>query len=505
MTREEMIADAQAAKNAGDHELEMIIYRQLEAMPVETKKELTTPERPPVSRFLSGVGGEVLKAGGAAADAYNAVTGQKNDMLGDYVRQGAEQGIKNATTANDANEFTAGDFGKFVGAAVPYVAMPASSVPKMMAQSALFTSGDAEERAKSAAITGALGYGGPLAGKALGIALKSIGGGLANVVGGIGTHTGGESLKQAAKSGYEGGKSLEAFRGNMRGDVGMDDVLQMARDDIKALGAEKAAQYRSGMVDIKKDKSVLGFGKIDNVLKEANDIISYKGKVVNDSAAKYLGEIQGKIDDWKSLPANEYHTPEGLDKLKQSIGAIQEKIPFEDKTSRKVAGNIYNAIKDNISEQAPTYSKVMGDYSKASKSLNEIEKSLSLGGKSSDDTALRKLQSVMRNNANTNYGNRVESALKLSEGGGDLMPSLAGQSLNAWTPRGIGGLIGAGNIGYALSNPIAAALLPLQSPRLMGEALSLGGASARGLGNLSEKIPSKAALANVLYQMNQGE
>lgn len=33
MTRDEMIADAQSAKNAGDHELEMLIYQQLESMP----------------------------------------------------------------------------------------------------------------------------------------------------------------------------------------------------------------------------------------------------------------------------------------------------------------------------------------------------------------------------------------------------------------------------------------------------------------------------------------
>lgn len=43
MTREEMIADAQAAKNAGDHELEMLIYRQLEAMPDEPKQDTGNP------------------------------------------------------------------------------------------------------------------------------------------------------------------------------------------------------------------------------------------------------------------------------------------------------------------------------------------------------------------------------------------------------------------------------------------------------------------------------
>jgi hypothetical protein len=146
-----------AAHDAGDEDgaRRLVAMYQSQQQP----QQAVQPEKNPVSRFISGIGGEVLKAGGAAGDAYNAVVGQKHDMLGDYVRQGAEQGIKDATTANDANEFTAGDVGKFIGAAAPYVAMPTISIPKMMAQTALFTSGDIGERAKAAALTGAIGGG----------------------------------------------------------------------------------------------------------------------------------------------------------------------------------------------------------------------------------------------------------------------------------------------------------------------------------------------------------
>jgi gas vesicle protein len=447
----------------------------------------------------------VLEAGGAAGDAYNAVVGQKHDLLGDYVRQGAEQGIKNATTANDANEFTAGDVGKFVGAAAPYAAIPTASIPKMMAQSALFTPGGVEERAKAAALTGGVGYGAPLAGKALAAVLNKIGSGAANMIGSLGTHTGGESLKQAAKSGYEGGKSLEFFLGNMRGDVQMEDVVQLAKDNIRALGAEKQAAYRSGMVNIKADKSVLSFSKIEDAIKQADDIVKYKGQVINESASKYLGEVQKRIEDWKQLSPSEFHTPEGLDQLKQSIGAIQEKIPFEDKTSSKIVGSIYSSIKDGITEQAPAYAKVMKDYSSASNSIDEIQKTLSLGNKALPDTALRKLQSVLRNNANTNYGNRGQSLSRLEQGGTSLRPALAGQALSAPFARGVGNLVGAGTVGAsAYVNPVIAFSLPFQSPRLMGEALAAGGSGVRGLENLISKVPNKAALANVLYQMNKG-
>lgn len=495
MTREEMIADAQAAKDAGDFELEQHIYGLLEAMPEK-------PEKSAPSRFLSGVGGKVLEAAGAASDAYSGLTGGFSPS-GEWVKQKAQEGLQNSL-ANDEQGITAGDAGKFMGAALPYLALPGGSLPAAIAQNAgtaaLTTPGSLEDRAKSAGITAGFTGAAPGVGMLAGKAANLAGGGVANIIGALGTHTGGESIKQAAKAGFEGGSKAEAFTHNLRGGS-MDDVLTMARDNISNLGAQKAAQYRSGMVDIKGDKSVLKFDAIDDALNNANGIVTYKGQVTNESAANYLAEINKKVSEWKALNPNEFHTPEGLDQLKQVIGGIQEKIPLGDKTALKAVGGVYNAIKDSIVAQAPKYAKVMKDYSTATKALKEVENSLSLGKKSLDDTALRKLQSVMRNNANTNYGNRVSSVLKLEQGGNDLMPSLAGQALNSWTPRGLGGLAMVGNVGYGAANPVALSLLPLQSPRLIGEAAFKGGQAANLINKAADKVPNKAALASILYQM----
>ena len=114
----------------------------------------------------------------------------------------------------------------------------------------------------------------------------------------------------------------------------------------------------------------------------------------------------------------------------------------------------------------------------------EIERALSIGKKSAADTAIRKLQSLTRNNANTNYGYRLELAKALQEKGGqDLMPALAGQALSSYVPRGLAGQgAGIGASLTAFSNPMAAAVLPLTSPKLMG----LG---AYGLGRATRNIP----------------
>jgi len=136
----------------------------------------------------------------------------------------------------------------------------------------------------------------------------------------------------------------------------------------------------------------------------------------------------------------------------------------------------------------------MKDYREGSDLIEEIQKTLSINKKATDATALNKLQSLMRNNANTNYGYRMELAKALQQQGGqDLMPALAGQALSSFTPRGLAGQgagIGAGLTAFA--DPSALAVLPLTSPRLVGM-------GAYGVGRATRNIPklSDAELRNM--------
>ena len=220
--------------------------------------------------------------------------------------------------------------------------------------------------------------------------------------------------------------------------------------------------------------NIYGDNAIDDALKSAKDIGSFKGETTNPNAIKALQDIKKSVNRWKSLDANEFHTPEGMDALKQRIGAILEDIPYGTK-ARNVAENIYHSVKSTISEQAPVYNNVMKDYSEKADLISEIQKSLSLGNKSTVAQGLNKLQSLMRNNVNTNYGYRQQLANALMEkGGNDLMPALAGQSLSSWTPRGLVGQgLDAGALltllGGVTHLPATAATMATTSPRLMGE------------------------------------
>ena len=338
------------------------------------------------------------------------------------------------------------------------------------------------------------------------------------------TGAGSEAIKQAYGAGKAGGTKASALADNMRGNAQMTDVLDAAKADLSVMQKLKSAEYNSNMASVRGSKEVIDFSGINKSLADAKAKVMYGSQVKNPQAAEALSSIQKEIGDWNKLDPAQYHTPEGMDALKQKIGGIVESIPFEAKTARMVGGDVYNSIKSEITKQAPEYAKTMKDYASASDQIKEIERALSLGQKASADTAMRKLQSLMRNNVNTNYGNRQALAKQLEEmGGRDLMPALAGQALSSPTPRGLQAL-GATGVGVAsYLNPSVLPLLATQSPRLVGEA-SLAAGRVAGAGRAGADAAKRVAeaarrtpyvnrvmpnkidpriLANALYQMQQ--
>jgi hypothetical protein len=290
---------------------------------------------------------------------------------------------------------------------------------------------------------------------------------------GFTTGAGGSAIKEAAKAGRQGGQFGETFRAHLRGQAPIEDVVSSAKDALGNMRMERSDAYRSGMVDIKNDASILDFTNIDKALGEVRDRGFYKGKVINPEAATAWDKIDEYVQDWKNSDPADFHTPEGLDALKKKIGDVRDSLPYGT-PARNAANEAYGAVRGEITRQAPTYSKVMGDYENASKMLEDMEKSLSLGQKTGVDTAARKLQSIMRNNANTNYGRREQLGRKLEDyGATDLYPALAGQALSPLPPRGLSGMGSALTAGAGLlSNPVGGvAGLVATSPRVVGEAV----------------------------------
>lgn len=358
-------------------------------------------------------------------------------------------------------------------------------------------------------ITSAVGAAGraidPLSAAAKGIAAtrvpEFIGKGAAHLVGDLGTHTGAESLNIAAKTGYEGGKAGEVFRENLRGIAPMEDVVEDSRRAVGAMGEARGQAYRSGMIDISKDRTILDFDKIDDALTRISRVATFGNKQISPSTQAVRAKISEIVRDWKADNPAYYHTPEGFDALKQSIGDI---LDTTEKGTRehRVASDVYNAVRSTIIDQSPMYAKVMSDYERASNIIREIDRTLTKPG-ASVDTSLRRLQSVLRNNVNTNYGYRAKLLDQLEAAGAPhLKAALAGQALSAVAPRGLGKIVASqaaataaghaalGAAGFGVGNLAA---LPLMSPRLMGEVAHNAGIAARwGKHVLLPHVPLRA-------------
>ena len=334
--------------------------------------------------------------------------------------------------------------------------------------------------------------------KAVGKGAETIGKGYLAAKSGVGM----EPIEQAIKAGAEGNQT---FLENMRDKVPSLQVLDDAKANLAQMNADKMKEYRSGMVNIKNDKTVLDFTGIDNALKNAESMAYYKGKIKDKTAANVLEDMKKKVDDWKNSDPAEYHTPEGMDALKQTLWESFGKLGREEERAFSAGKQVYDSVKSEIGKQAPTYAQVMKGYSESSDLIKEIERTLSLGDKASADTAMRKLQSLMRNNVNTNYGQRVNLAQELSKAGGiDLMPALAGQAMNSLTPRGLQGAsnVPTAYLAYGAGGPaLAAADVLSSSPRVVGETAykygQMAGALNKGAEAVSSRVPMTAQQAKM--------
>lgn len=297
---------------------------------------------------------------------------------------------------------------------------------------------------------------------------------------GFSTGAGGKSIGEAFSAGVEGGERSKAFTENMRGTASSLAVVDQARDALSKMREERSAAYTAGMSGVKADPTVLDMKPILDKVDEVRNRGTYKGKVIDKSAADVWQQVDEVVRDWQKSNPADFHTPEGLDALKKRIGDIRDSQPYGS-PARNAASNVFNVVREQIVKQAPEYGRVMREYNEASDVLEQLEGALSLGQKAQSDTALRKLQSIMRNNAQTNYGRRAELGDLLVEKGADtLYPSLAGQALNTWTPRSLSGQGTAFSTAAATfgGHPSALAGLAATSPRLVGEATHFAGQAA---------------------------
>ena len=317
----------------------------------------------------------------------------------------------------------------------------------------------------------------------------------------LGPGVGIESLGQAFKSGFN---NQTAFIKNMTNpELYGKGLVDKVKVEFNKLKQERGNAYKERMRQLKQGDEVISFKPLDDLMDSIrNEAIQYKTNKPNKPQLIRWQEIKDKIQEYKK---NGLNKAEDFDQLKKDINAINDDIAFGTEESA-IFSPIQAKVRESITIDSPIYNKMMNEYMDASVYLDELNADFSLnkGRTGKSDTALRKLQSIFRNNANTNYGARIGNIQEILNRNPDIAPGLAGMNMSADFPRGIeglrtglsatgGGLLGQfANLDLSVLAPAIAAYLSTQSPKLVGNVLYGAGRGLSKTDDLLGNLPSKA-------------
>ena len=272
---------------------------------------------------------------------------------------------------------------------------------------------------------------------------------------------------------------LADFEKTVKGNTGsFDDILSGLRDKVKDLAKPEnfdiglkgdTTGKKINLVDLR--KTTITEGK-EAVQKGLEDVFSW-----SDTSAKGLDTLKKRISDY-------------VDQAKPGTPGYA------------LLNQIKNNLKTGLEEGIPGYKVMTTKYHEASDVLTDITKGLSLGTKTSSDTAARKLMMAVRQNQE--FRKELLNTLQQT-GGKDITGKLAAASLAPWTAKGIAGAVqtvagGAGAmevLTQPASWPILTTYLAASSPRLVGEFVSLMGNISR----VGEKIANVDEIATQLKRI----
>ena len=225
------------------------------------------------------------------------------------------------------------------------------------------------------------------------------------------------TVRQWIRTGFEGGEAQQSFN-RIIANLSIEDMGSMAtrlRDGLDQVRAKRATDYQQAMAGMNKAVETVDIGplrtKLDDLeaARTATDAAGGNVWLPNDPRKRVFEQIREMVDTADGLPPS----IENIDKLKQAINTLY--MPTEPGVSQIVT-EAYNLVKDQIAAQAPEYTKIMADYTRASDNIFNLEKEFRLGNKVTDPQIFSRALSTTRDQVNTHFGGRHQLLSQLDEG-----------------------------------------------------------------------------------------
>ena len=317
-----------------------------------------------------------------------------------------------------------------------------------------------------------------------GAGLKGAGAVVKGAAVGVPARAAGVTIGDVDQSFGAGRRGSTEFLQQMLGEGPPIDPVAKAKAGLSELYTMRGDDYTREMAKLKRSPEVLDPTDVLNAIDGVRDVGRYKGIDIS-SASDTFRLVDDKVDEFMKRGLNSI---EDFDAMKRAVGNIRDLYQVGT-PNYKVAKDVANAINKVITDKAPVYAKVMGDYRIASDTLSDIQSSLSLGSKSAD-TALNKL----RRNASGKgpRGRTVLNLLESTPSGKGLGDILAGQTMSgreaaSFTP-------GFSSAAALMTGGIEPLVATAMTPRRLGELAYGAGSLAGGAERLLSKVPGADAV-----------
>lgn len=333
-----------------------------------------------------------------------------------------------------------------------------------------------------------------VAGKAVSTATKPIVGSAKGLVG-LTTGKGHAVIEDAVKN-------TSDFRSAMRGGTTGEEVVNTSKSGVHQIANERSQLYRQRLeaieqmpnppsLDIVRSTRELGDAMKDFDVKPIVDRTgNITGLDFSRSAIKGNAKAQADFNNLIDLFKNAYNdkqfysTPAGMDTLKKQIGNLYS----ETSQGRAAVKRVYDKTRQQLVDRVPGYLEMVGDYEKTTKLITEMESALGLKNKTSVDTALRKLNTAMKEDQD--FRRSLISTIE-KETGKDISSIVSGLQMQSWTSgalRSAGATVG-GMMSIIYGNPWGVLLAGMASPRLVGETITLLSQGAKASEKLRKIAP----------------
>lgn len=268
-------------------------------------------------------------------------------------------------------------------------------------------------------------------------------------------------------------KGTPEFKNAMRGTTTESQVVDMADDALNKIKQSRGDAYRQQLeklgnvnkelpiddIKIKSDEWLKRY----NINKADDGSLDFSRSTVSGTSANEVEQVYKMVQDWGSKAKDT--TPAMLDVLKRRLDDFYS----TSRNSRAMVTDLKKSVQSKIESQVPEYAKMTADYSKASDLIKEMERALGAGDRASADTAIRRLTMALREDKSL----RRDLLKVLDEvGDGNVTASVSGSLSRPIANRSLESLstaLSGAGAAYFFSNPLIAGLIPLASPRVVGE------------------------------------